>query len=110
MGPYKGSNQGRPKSDNQGGIHPNPNPYKSNKLIGSSLYNNYPNLASALQVAYPDYNWIHCIFNKSPRGAWKDPKHLQDFFEYCSLKLHIKALEDWYQVTRKQIQLLGGIC
>ena len=76
--------------------------------LGATLYNIYHNLANALSIAFPDHKWIHCLFNKCPKGAWNNPKHLQNFFEYCAEKLNIKNPEDWYKVTKSQIQSLGG--
>ena len=76
--------------------------------IGNTLYFCYPNLASALSVAYPEYKWIHCLFNKTPKGTWKDTKHLRDFFEYCKIKLEINNVDDWKRISRKQYVQLGG--
>ena len=72
------------------------------------MYKINANLACALSVAYPEHKWVHCLFNKCPKGAWNNPQHLRDFFEYCKMKLEINNVEDWKRISVKQFSQLGG--
>lgn len=69
----------------------------------------YGNLGEALSVAYPDHHWIIGRFSNSPQNSMKIQKNVRDFFElFVKKELKITKKEDWYNVTREQINQLKG--
>lgn len=59
----------------------------------------------ALCHVYPEFRWVPWYFEKAPKlQAWKDPKLVQQLMYEAAEKLHIVALDDWYRVSRRQLE------
>eukprot|EP01124_Arcella_intermedia_P028018 TRINITY_DN5608_c0_g1_i1.p1 TRINITY_DN5608_c0_g1~~TRINITY_DN5608_c0_g1_i1.p1 ORF type:complete len:508 (+),score=131.08 TRINITY_DN5608_c0_g1_i1:7-1530(+) len=48
--------------------------------------------------------------NKKPRKSkvWTDQKEVREFFEYAKGQLYLEGEEDWYRVSRMQMNNIGG--
>jgi hypothetical protein len=69
-------------------------------------------LCVALVSADPDYNWDMSKFRQqvaqNPNGYWTSLATQRQFFDQLALKLGIKKQEDWYKITREQVEANGG--
>ena len=61
-----------------------------------------------MSAVYPQYDWLPWKFTKSPGKIWEDDKNKRKFLEWAGKELGIKELSDWYKVSTKEIQRLGG--
>lgn len=82
--------------------------YLKKKAGGRSLFEKYKHLCYALVAAYPQEQWIMGRFQYPPRNVWKDPKNVKEYFEYWKKQLNIETNEQWYNVTRKQVEQMSG--
>jgi len=68
-------------------------------------YKNSPSVA--LQSIYPQHSWIVWKFTK-PAGYWKDTQTHIQFFDWSGARHGYKNKEDWYNVTKEDINEYGG--
>jgi hypothetical protein len=47
-------------------------------------------------------------FEHLPKYSSKGGTYLQDYINYLTKKLQITKLEDWYRISREQIEMQGG--
>ena len=62
-----------------------------------------------LSAIYPDYDWLPWKFPKSLKNFWTDVKNQRKFMDWAAKELKIKEMDDWYNVTPKELSDLGGI-
>jgi hypothetical protein len=62
----------------------------------------------ALVAIYPEYNWNIWNFMKVPRGYWDDILNQKKFLDMVAKEHSIHAPEDWYKLSSKDIEKLGG--
>ena len=64
--------------------------------------------SAALQSAYPEHNWILWKFSVTQQGFWKKKENQKIFFNWLGSQLGHKSMDDWYNVTQKDIRNNGG--
>jgi len=69
-------------------------------------YNSSP--SSALKSVYPEHNWKLWRFHSKPKGYWNNEANHKQFFEWSKAQLGYKCMDDWYKVTREDIDKNGG--
>jgi len=65
-------------------------------------------LPKALLAVYPEYPWMLWRFEQSPRTLWKDRESHRLFFSWLGNQLGYKTMDDWYNITWKDISRFGG--
>jgi len=94
---------------------------------GQNLYKHMPSLPAALQIAFPNHPWKLERFKENMRRRkWADVKAQREFLELIAPQLGVKQvsrftsdencclispwkqLKDWFSVSRRDIELLGG--
>jgi hypothetical protein len=45
---------------------------------------------------------------KFPAGFWEDPKKVREYLGYLTEKLNIQDLSGWYNVSWKELSILGA--
>lgn len=84
--------------------------YGGNRLLDIFGYSPYLLLASV----FPEVSWKPWLFNTSPKFTLPSsettplPTIVSDYMKDLSTKLKIKVLDDWYRVSRAQIDMIGG--
>jgi hypothetical protein len=63
---------------------------------------------SALAAAYPEYSWDPLRFLSSGQGIWKSLDNQRALFATLAQRLGIRTVDDWYNVTTKDILENGG--
>lgn len=71
-----------------------------------SFYNDSP--AKALQEIYPEHNWMPWKFRHVTKGLWDKRDHQKQFFEWLGKELGYHSMDNWYSVTREDIDKHGG--
>jgi hypothetical protein len=66
-------------------------------------------LMKALQAAYPEHDFYEWCFGMVPRNFWKKNENYRRFFDWLGKKLNVKKLEDWYNVSGREIRENGGM-
>lgn len=69
-------------------------------------YNGF--IIKALENAYPQHNWVLWNFNSVPTGYWGNSNNHRDFFDWSGVKLGYKCMDDWYNLSKEDIQKHGG--
>lgn len=67
------------------------------------------NLYEALQVVYPEQNWIPWKFPRISVGFLDNEKHCRELIKWLESELKIKVLDDWYRVSVTQIRKLAQL-
>src|SRR5256885_2308773 len=62
----------------------------------------------ALQSIYPEHNWMLWRFKTVPHGYWEQKENQTEFFDRLYVLLGYKCMDDWYNVTQKDIHKNGG--
>lgn len=62
----------------------------------------------ALQLAYPDHNWLPWKFRKTPKRFWAKRENHLSFFCWLGKELGYQSMDDWYNVTHDDIHRHGG--
>eukprot|EP01114_Cavostelium_apophysatum_P021400 TRINITY_DN7453_c0_g1_i1.p1 TRINITY_DN7453_c0_g1~~TRINITY_DN7453_c0_g1_i1.p1 ORF type:complete len:488 (-),score=137.23 TRINITY_DN7453_c0_g1_i1:47-1510(-) len=68
-------------------------------------YNN--SLSRALAEIYPEYKWTF-LRSRMPKGYWDEFLHHKKFFDDLAVKLDLKDLDGWYDITNEIILKNGG--
>jgi phage anti-repressor protein len=61
-----------------------------------------------LKSVYCDHKWNSSQFNRKFLGNWNVEVHRREFLDQLGLQLGFKELEDWYNITKKEITESGG--
>jgi len=77
---------------------------------GGHLLIIYESLAHMLQTVFPTHNWEPWKFKQPPRNIWSQDGMLKKAFDALAKELNISKMEDWYDVTNKQIERKLGTC
>jgi hypothetical protein len=73
----------------------------------NSVYNS--SLVEAFQAIYPYHQWLAWKFGQNVHtGFWDKIDNQRDFLNWLGGKLQFKHMDDWYNVTWKQIKKNGG--
>lgn len=90
--------------------------YKLTKAIvikngGKKYLAKYDNsLTKTLQQVYPEHHWIPWKFDSPlPKGFWDNLSNQRYFFDWLGKYLGFKSKEDYYKLTRTDIEQNGGI-
>jgi hypothetical protein len=77
---------------------------------GSYLLHHFyhSNLSIALMNIYPEFGWKPWLFSSVCDGYWNKRSNVMKFMDWIGEKLGVKELDDWYKVTYRQVQQLGG--
>jgi hypothetical protein len=83
---------------------------KKRDLPGSSLILSlYGSIAELFKQTYPEHEWNTWQFTGALKnGYWGDKKNQKDFMKWLGKQLGFKTMEDWYNITRKDIMDNGG--
>ncbi len=66
-------------------------------------------LVKILEVQYPNHHFQFWKFrDRVPRTFWQLEKNQKEFMEWLFHKIGMKKLDDWYDVTNRQIRENGG--
>jgi hypothetical protein len=79
-------------------------------MTGSALIGREYN-GSVLQFVRamrPDHEWLIWRFPAVPAGFWQSEKNKQEYLDWVAKQLNVQTMEDWYQVTKKQLDKLYG--
>jgi hypothetical protein len=57
---------------------------------------------------YPEYEWLPWRFPRTPKQYWENDVNKKKFLDWAAKELGIKEHTDWYRVSTKDIQELGG--
>lgn len=61
-----------------------------------------------IKAAFPEHNWILGRFLYPPKNVWQSRDVCRQFMDYLKDKLQLVELDDWYNVTRRQVVNFGG--
>eukprot|EP01114_Cavostelium_apophysatum_P005470 TRINITY_DN1649_c1_g4_i2.p1 TRINITY_DN1649_c1_g4~~TRINITY_DN1649_c1_g4_i2.p1 ORF type:complete len:470 (+),score=99.43 TRINITY_DN1649_c1_g4_i2:214-1623(+) len=76
---------------------------------GKDILKRYGSLHQSLKFLYPEYDWRFwkfAIHNSSE--FWRQTKNQRLFLDDAFVELKLKSWEQWYDVKRRDITLLGG--
>ena len=59
---------------------------------------------AASKLPLTKYNKTHEVFH----GYWKNASHQREFFQWFSHQNNFTSLDDWYNITSKDIHKAGG--
>lgn len=65
-------------------------------------------LSKALEVIYPEHEWLGWKFPKRHRGYWNDVTKHKKFFLWLKDELGLEGLEGFYSLTAQDIAKHGG--
>jgi len=71
-----------------------------------SYYNNSP--MNAVLSIYRDFDWLVWKFNFVPIDFWKEKKNQRKYFDWVGKQLGFKSFEDWYNITKEDIDKYRG--
>eukprot|EP01114_Cavostelium_apophysatum_P023792 TRINITY_DN9076_c0_g1_i1.p1 TRINITY_DN9076_c0_g1~~TRINITY_DN9076_c0_g1_i1.p1 ORF type:complete len:404 (-),score=59.76 TRINITY_DN9076_c0_g1_i1:239-1450(-) len=76
---------------------------------GSALMKAYGNSYSrAIMTVYPEYPWTLWRFRRAPRNFWQNHDNGRRFLDWAFEQLGLREMDDWYQITLKQLNEIGG--
>lgn len=76
---------------------------------GSQLLEKYGDSCSEVIIsAYPEYDWTIWKFERVPRCYWNHEENRRSFLDWIGQQLGFKNLDDWYNITAKDILDNGG--
>lgn len=78
--------------------------YSSKHL--TECYNASP--SEMLKSIYPEHYWVIWKFKNAPKGFWFNEKNIKQFMEYVAQRLQFTTMEDWYNLSVKNVNVLGG--
>lgn len=79
------------------------------KYGGKPLLMRYDlDLIKAVNVIYPEHEWLTWKFWQVPDGWWNDTKNQETYFRWLETQLKIQQPEDWLYVTTESIRQLKG--
>lgn len=61
-----------------------------------------------MQSIFPNKDWKFPEFSRRQRERWKDITKHRKFFDSLAVKLNLKTYEDWYQMSKNDINKGGG--
>ena len=70
-------------------------------------YNGSP--SQILQSVYPEHKWIIWMFNSVSTGFWDIKENQKEFMNWLQKQLGYSKLDDWYNLTQKDIVNNGGV-
>jgi len=65
-------------------------------------------VASMVADLHPSVCWLPWRFSKVPTQFWENPENKRSCFTWVESCLNVKIPEDWYKVTREDVQRAGG--
>jgi hypothetical protein len=66
-------------------------------------------ISNAIVTIYEDTDWQCWKFPHAPHGYWTCMKNQRKFLHWLANQLNIERDDDWYRITREEVQKLGGI-
>ena len=76
---------------------------------GWGILEQYPSFFELLKSVYPEYNWDERKHRKHvPHGHWKSLENQRKFMDSVASKLKIETPEQWKNVSKKEIEEMGG--
>ncbi len=70
------------------------------KKGGTKYMKYYGGLSKALQVIYPEFEFLPWMFERVPAGYWDNPTHHRKYFDWLAKVLNISKTEQWYHITQ----------
>ena len=67
------------------------------------------NLAKMMESIYPEHDWIPWKFHQVSKGYYDSKMHRQKYVEWLTKQLDIRSLNDWYRVSKWQIQRIAPL-
>ena len=61
-----------------------------------------------ISTVYNEFSWLPWKFFSVPEGFWGDIENQRKFLEIFAKENNLKNMEDWYNVTERDIQSFGG--
>ncbi len=65
--------------------------------------------SALLAASMPDYDWLEWRFTHVPNRFWSERRNRVRYLDWLGEQLGFKRLEDWYQVTKKDIANHHGL-
>lgn len=65
-------------------------------------------LVETLQKAFPELDLKPWKFLHSPKGFWEDKKNQRSFLDDLVKNLNLKKYENYYRITKKDVEENGG--
>ncbi len=63
---------------------------------------------SALNIAFPGYQWQAWKFDKIPNGLWEDMDYQREFLSCIAKEFDIINPQDWQKISVRTIKRSGG--
>eukprot|EP01114_Cavostelium_apophysatum_P021582 TRINITY_DN7577_c0_g1_i1.p1 TRINITY_DN7577_c0_g1~~TRINITY_DN7577_c0_g1_i1.p1 ORF type:complete len:631 (-),score=127.68 TRINITY_DN7577_c0_g1_i1:279-2171(-) len=76
--------------------------------VATKLAALYPTLYDLLATTYTEHEWNKLRFNQAPEGYWNSKHRQMQFLERLGKHLNFEKIDDWYQISREQIEEFGG--
>ena len=67
----------------------------------------YKSKYEILSSIYPHYEWLPWKFSKLPSNVGQNPRVVSSALEYCKTELNLKSPEDWYRISKSQLNSVG---
>jgi len=84
-------------------------PSQVSQLGGFGLLHLYAgSIQMVLASVYPEIDWRPWLFPSVPKGYWDIASNVQQYLCWVSDQLSLVRMEDWYDVSRKQLISLKG--
>jgi hypothetical protein len=71
-----------------------------------SIIKFYKTFWKMLSTVYADYGWLPWKFKFVPKKMYQDPKVIEKVVQYIESELQIVQNEDWYRVSKEQLNHL----
>jgi len=72
----------------------------SKKYYGAGIHRRFGGSAILfLEYFFPDYDWIPWKFYRVGNNFWNKQENIDKYIKWLSIKIGIKKMEDWYEVS-----------
>lgn len=75
---------------------------------GAFLLHYHSTVSAAVMDYLPDYDWKEWMFGKTPKGFWNRRANRVRYLKWLGRKIGFKKLDDWYRLTREDIESNHG--
>ncbi len=71
---------------------------------GAFLLHYDSTISEAVKANMPKHRWNEWMFGKTPKGFWDERRNRVRYLKWLGKKLGLSKLDDWYGVTREDIE------
>eukprot|EP01127_Copromyxa_protea_P023209 TRINITY_DN8633_c0_g1_i1.p1 TRINITY_DN8633_c0_g1~~TRINITY_DN8633_c0_g1_i1.p1 ORF type:complete len:412 (+),score=83.11 TRINITY_DN8633_c0_g1_i1:54-1289(+) len=67
-------------------------------------------IREVLVILYPSERWLDFKFSglRVPKKTWTQPAKIREILQFIEVQLGVKDPDDWYRISKRQIEELGG--